>query len=148
MQAKTALGQRRQAEHPHVWGGGRPSQPSLACSAAHLGQIVEEGPQPEEHRQHEHAGEEARQLQGEGHGAKAGRNLTRRSRETASCLCVSLLESLPPPQTPFHAAVPLSATPAFPPRPINTCHSLASPKIWFNIPIFVAYLHFTIFFFF
>lgn len=29
MQAKTALGQRRQADHPHVWGGGHPSQPSL-----------------------------------------------------------------------------------------------------------------------
>ena len=102
MQAKTALGQRRQAEHPHVWGGGRPSQPSLACSAAHLGQVVEEGPQPEEHGQHEHAGEEARQLQGEGHGAKAGRNLTaaRERRPPASASAFLKVSLLPkPPST-------------------------------------------------
>lgn len=141
MQAKTALGQRRQADHPHAWGGGRPPSHPSACSAAYLGQVVEEGPQPEHHRQHDHAGEEARQLRGEGHRREGGAE----PRTPASASAPAFLKGSLLPKSPSTLLL-LSVTPAFPPRPINTYHLWAAPKTWSSIPIFVAYLHFTIFF--
>lgn len=126
-------------------GAAPPSHPS-ACSAAYLGQVVEEGPQPQQHGQHDQAGEEACQLEGAGQEQRReGTSPT--ARETASCLCVSLLESLPPPQTPFHAAVPLSLTPAFSPCPIKHLSFVGFPQDIVQHPYFCSLPPFYYYFF-
>lgn len=76
------------------------SPPSLphTASAPYLGQIVEEGPQPQQHRQDDYTGEEACQLEGRIHGSKE-REPHPSSRESWSPYPLGLifLGSLPPP---------------------------------------------------
>lgn len=62
------------------WDIATPASHPSSSPAAYLGQIIEEGPQPQQHRQDNHAGEEACQLEG---------RRDRRKKKNLTSLCVT-----------------------------------------------------------